>query len=119
MLSLHFGVESSAQLDDRLAAVLLDTFKAKGWKPKKTGEPARQKRRDVRFIEIKPGPAATQQRKVLAQWNDLGYGMDKLHIRCKKQFNVECFEWLTNARDLHILITYLDHRLQTVKGRKG
>jgi hypothetical protein len=35
------------------------------------------------FIEIKPGPAAKQQRKVLALWHALGYDMDKLHTRVK------------------------------------
>lgn len=118
MLYLQFGVDSAAKLDDRKAAVLLDCFRAKGWKPKKTIGTVSQKRGDSGFIDIKQGPAAAQQRKILAQWNALGYEMDKLHTRCKKQFNVDRFEWLTDARHLHILITDLDCRLQAMKEKK-
>lgn len=118
MLYLHFQVESAKELDDRQATVLLNTFRLKGWKPKKQTSPPRQKRRDGRFIEIKPGPAAAQQRKVLALWNALGYGMDKLHSRCQRQFGVDRFEWLTDGRHLHVLITDLDQRLrQANKGK--
>lgn len=117
MLYLHFQVESAKQLDDRQATALLNTFRVKGWKPKKQASPPRQKRRDGRFIEIKPGPAAAQQRKVLALWNALGYGMDKLHSRCQRQFSVDRFEWLTESRHLHVLITDLEHRLN--HSRKG
>lgn len=118
LLYLQFGVDSAANLDDHKAAMLLDCFRTKGWKPNKATELARKKQRDGRFVEIKPGPAAAQQRKVLAQWNALGYDMDKLHTRCKKQFNVDRFEWLTDSRHLHILITDLDCRLQSMKEKK-
>ena len=99
--------------------MLIDSFRTKGWKPKKSVGSVRQKRRDGRYIDIKPGPAAGQQRKVLALWNELGYGMDKLHTRCKKQFNVERFEWLTDARHLHILITDLDYRLEAHRAKNN
>ena len=75
------------------------------------------KRRDGNFIVIKPGPTAAQQRKVLAMWNSLGYGMDKLHSRCLRQFGVERFEWLTDQRHLHVLITDLEHRQKNAKGK--
>ena len=118
MLYLHFQVESAKQLDDRQATVLLNTFRAKGWKPKKQTAAPRQKRRDGHFIAIQPSPAAAQQRKVLAMWNELGYGMDKLHSRCQRQFGVDRFEWLTEPSHLHVLITDLDHRLnQASKGK--
>jgi hypothetical protein len=38
--------------------------------------------------------------------------MDQLHARCKRQFGVDRFEWLTDYQPLHILITDLEHRLR-------
>ncbi len=35
ILSMKFHVKSASRLDDRQATVLLNTFKAKGWKPKR------------------------------------------------------------------------------------
>lgn len=126
ILGLHFKVESAKELTERQADGLLDLFRAKGWKPKAataipgsrgispsvdvSSSAPRQPRRDGSFIAITPGPAAAQQRKVLAMWNALGYSMDKLHVRCKKQFGVDRFEWLTDGRDLHVLITDLAKR---------
>jgi hypothetical protein len=112
ILSLKFHVDSASRLNNRQATVLLNTFKAKGWKPRRSLTlRGSDQWRDGTYIEIKPGPAARQQRKVLAMWNELGYSMDKLHARCRRQFNVERFEWLTDGHALHILITDLDKRL--------
>ncbi len=115
ILSLNFkGVQSAKELTVLQADQLLEHFKAKGWKPKKsTATAPRAKRRDGNFIVIHPGPTAKQQRKVLAMWNSLGYGMDKLHSRCKRQFGVDRFEWLTNYQDLHVLITDLNERQES------
>lgn len=118
ILRLHFGVESAAKLTDRQATVLLNQLKAKGWQPKTTAAP-RKPRRDGRYIEIKPGPAEAQQRKVLALWNALGYAMDKLHTRVKTQFGVDRFEWLEDARALHVLITDLQRRLDRSGARRA
>ena len=113
MLSLHFQVSSASKLNDKQAVVLLNIFRAKGWQPKKGHATTGGKRKVDDFITIKPGPAARQQRKVLAMWHELGYGMDKLHARCQKQFSVDRFEWLTDGEALHILITDLAKRLET------
>lgn len=113
ILRLHFnGAESSSDLNDRQAVVLINLFRAKGWAPKKSA-PGRAKKRDGRYIDIPPGPAAKQQRKILAMWNALGYGMDKIHARVKRQFGVERFEWLVETQDLHILITDLEARCRS------
>lgn len=106
ILRMHFGCESSKALTDRQATVLLNQMKAKGWQPK---QPTKQ-RKNPDFISIQPGPAAKQQRKVLALWNWLGYAMDKLHTRVNTQFGVSRFEWLTDAKALHVLITDLEAR---------
>lgn len=116
ILHLSFGAVSAKELNEVDAAMLLDIFKGKGWKPKKNVAVPGQAKRDGRFIVIKPGPTAAQQRKVLAMWNALGYGMDKLHVRCKKQFGVDRFEWLTDSSKLHALITDLDKRAKNARG---
>lgn len=111
MLHLHFSVASAKDLTPRQVLVLLNKLRARGWQPKSPAK-ARKKAAGPGFIEITPGPAASQQRKVLAMWNALGYEPEKLHGRCKKQFNVDRFEWVTEYDDLHILITDLEHRLR-------
>ena len=119
ILMVNFEVESAKTLTPRQAEGLLDIFRAKGWKPKKAATGAKRvARRDGNYIEIAPGPTAAQQRKVLAMWNALGYGMAKLHLRCKRQFGVDRFEWLTDPRHLHVLITDLEHRQRPARGRR-
>lgn len=116
ILRLHFGCESSTALTDRQATVLLNHFEAKGWTPKQPTQP----RKNPDFISIQPGPAAKQQRKVLALWNALGYAMDKLHTRVNNQFGVSRFEWLTDAKALHVLITDLEKRIASIgKGKRS
>jgi phage gp16-like protein len=114
ILRTHFQVESAKDLAPKQAIVLLNKFRAKGWKPRKGavvkhGRTATRRKAD-NFIEIKPGPAAQQQRYILAMWSALGYDVDKLHARCKKQFGIERFEWVTEHSDLHVLITDLQQR---------
>jgi hypothetical protein len=113
LLYMKFHVTSASRLDDRQATVLLNTFKAKGWNPKRAEVVSVGGRNSGRYIEIKPGPAARQQRKVLAMWNQLGYSTDKLHARCRRQFQVDRFERLVDGEALHVLITDLDRRLKT------
>lgn len=116
MLGFNFGVRSAKELTEQQARELIEVFKVKGWVPKPfTGD--RQRKTGGQFIEIKPGPAAKQQRKVLALWHELGYAMPKLHARVKKQFGVDRFEWLEDHEALHILITDLEHRMVN-KGTK-
>ena len=118
MLALHFQVTSASKLTESQAAVHLDIFRARGWQPKKGKGATGGKRPGGDFITIKPGPAARQQRKVLAMWNALGYGMDKLHARCRLQFQVDRFEWLIDGQALHVLITDLGTRLEAKKERR-
>jgi len=117
MLGFNFGVESAKELTEQQALELIELFKAKGWKPAPFN-PDHRRKTGGQFIEIKPGPAAKQQRKALALWHALGYDMDKLHARVKKQFGVNRFERLDDHEALHILITDLEHRLKTQGTRK-
>lgn len=115
LLQWKFRVESAKDLKPRQVVELLNHFRAKGWKPKK-GATVKHGRKGVRkkddnFIEIKPGtPGARHKRYILALWNALGYDVAKLHRRCKKQFDVDRFEWLDDDHSLHVLTTDLRQR---------
>jgi len=111
ILRLNFQVESAKDLTEQQAMALIGLFKAKGWTPKPAGKSQKMKTGE-QFIEIKPGPAARQQRKVLALWHELGYDMTKLQARVKKQFGIDRFEWMEDREALHVLITDLEHRLK-------
>ena len=121
ILRARFKAESSRDLTDRQAATLLSLFRERGWRQasgRKKKDEGRQSRPG--YIAIKPGPAARQQKKVLAMWAQLGYAPEKLHERCKRQFGIERFEWVTEYRDLHVLITDLEGRIKSmVAGGRG
>ena len=107
MLAMNFGVLSSTKLGPEEAGVLLALLRAKGWQPKSKqgGQPWGGKSQYIKTSD-------PQQRKVLALWNALGYDMAKLHVRVKKQFGVDRFEWLRDHDALHTLITDLEQRLK-------
>nr|WP_321464281.1 regulatory protein GemA [uncultured Desulfobulbus sp.] len=108
ILFFNFQTGSAKDLTSLQARQLIELFRAKGWQPK----PGRgQQKGKSRFITVKPGPAAKQQKKVLALWNALGYEMGALHGRVKKQFGVDRFEWLEDGQALHVLITDLQRRV--------
>ena len=106
MLAMNFGVLSSTKLGPEEAGVLLALLRAKGWQPKsKQGGKSWGKSQYIKTSD-------PQQRRVLALWNALGYDMAKLHVRVKKQFGVDRFEWLRDHDALHTLITDLEQRLK-------
>ena len=109
VLHSRYGVDSAAKLKDADLADLCDHFKSQGVKytrPKK--QPARD-RRD--FYDIPKGtPHEKQKRYICALWAKLGYDMDKLDTRVKKQFKVEKLAWLHNQADLQTLTKDLWNR---------
>ena len=65
ILRLHFQAESAKELNDRQGTVLINLFRAKGWKPTERPEAKRapRPRRSSTYIDIpEGGPAAQQQR---------------------------------------------------------
>ena len=120
ILRLHFQAESARELNDRQGTVLINLFRAKGWKPTERPEAKRapRPRRSSTYIDIpEGGPATQQQRMVAALWNELGYPMCTLHSRVKRQFGVERLQWLTDHDSLHVLITDLEARLRRQKAK--
>lgn len=102
LLHDKYGLESSKDLTPAQTVGLIEHLKRKG--AVFTGKGGKD------FKRVKPGPAARQQRYILAMWNALGYDIAKLDTRVKKQFGVERFEWVTEHADLHVLITDLEAR---------
>lgn len=114
LLADRYGLTTSKDLSPVQLRDLYNHFRSKGWKPKKgttvKNGRGRTIKKDDNFISIKPGPAARRQKYILALWNNLGYDVDKLHRRCKKQFNIDRFEWVDGDYELHTLITDLRER---------
>lgn len=104
ILTWKFQLKSAKELSARQVGVLLNYFRAKGWKPQHSGK------RSANFKEIAGGHNPAQKRYILALWNALGYETAKIDIRVKKQFNVDRLEWLNNDSHLHILVTDLRAR---------
>jgi phage gp16-like protein len=121
MLQERYQVRSSRELKPGQVSDLLVHCRRLGvtFKRKVKQGKGQTTKRGRNYIKIKPGPAAKQQRKVLAMWNALGYDVDKLHARVKKQFGVDRFEWLDDHHDLHVLITDLGKRLDAAGLRKA
>jgi len=116
ILQLRFKKGSAKDLTGVEAAQLLDRFKLAGWQPKKptlvkNGRVATVRKND-NYRRIENGPGARQQRLVLALWNALGYEVKKLDARCKRQWNIDRFEWVTDHEILHVLITDLKARCE-------
>lgn len=94
ILQLHFKVDSAAKLDDRQATVLLNKFRAKGWK----SQPSRTKPTSPRHED-------GQMRKIVALWITLNQegviknGSDKaLQAYVKRQTGVENLRWCSPSQ---------------------
>ena len=108
----RFGVQSAADLSADQLAELCDYLKSQGvnFRP-------RDKKKDrQRFYPIPDKtPYARQKRYIAALWNKLGYDMDKLDTRVKKQFGVDKLIWLHDQDALQTLAKDLYTRC----GRRG
>ncbi len=118
LLSDRYNVESMKELTPRQLSDLYQHFKSLGWKPVNKNQPATHKERNRKDFIYLDGPAANQQRKIMALWKELGYTPESIHARVKKQFGIDNFRWLTDYDRLHILITDLQARIQRSEGRK-
>ena len=112
LLRLHFGVESARDLSPRQVTVLLNKFRAKGWRPRRKVKSGRRGAalKKKNFKEISSGPNARQKRYILALWNALGYDVAKPDARVKRQFGIDRFEWLHDDHALFVLATDLRQR---------
>jgi phage gp16-like protein len=109
VLHRRYGVESAGKLKDGDLADLCEHFKSQGVvykRPKK--QPARDRKHFYRIPS--KTPHASQKRYICALWAKLGYDMDKLDTRVKKQFNVAKLVWLHNQADLQTLAKDLWNR---------
>ena len=102
ILQLHFKVASAGQLDERQATVLLNHFRAKGWKPKASAA--------TRKAKASPAYDDGQRRKVVALWitlNQAGViknGSDQaLQAYVKRVTKVDNLNWC-DGRQLYQVI---------------
>lgn len=110
----RYKVESTTKLTNSQTQDLLQHFKALGWsaKPKsKTANKHAPRRSD--YIRVpRNAPHAPFKRKILVMWKAMGWTIGGLETRCKKQFGVDAFLWVTNLEQLNILARDLNGRLR-------
>ncbi|WP_415714437.1 phage protein GemA/Gp16 family protein [Maridesulfovibrio sp.] len=113
LLERRYGVTSSKdlnikQLHDLIHNVYIGEY---GWEPKpsknKKPTPTQKKGKGYQgeFVEINPkDPLAKQKRYALALAALLGWKLSGLDTRCKRQFGVEKFIWITKQSHMQTLI---------------
>lgn len=118
LLERRYAATSSTKLNIKQLSELLNLFETKyGWKPK----PAKVKKSTKtqqngagyqgEFVEISDrDPLAKQKRYALALAKLLGWKLSGLNTRCKKQFKVERFEWLSKQADMQVLLKDMQKR---------
>ena len=100
VLEGRFGVQSAADLSSDQLAELCDYLKSQGV----SFRPRYKKKDRQRFYPIPDKtPYAQQKRYIAALWNKLGYDMDKLDTRVKKQFGLDKLVWLHDQEALQTL----------------
>ena len=112
LLERRYGVTSSTKLNIKQLSELLNLFETKyGWKPKpaKTKKPTPTQKKGKgyqgEFVEISDkDPLAKQKRYALALAKLLGWKLAGLNTRCKRQFGVERFEWISQQKHMQTLI---------------
>lgn len=119
LLTRRYGVDSSTklnikQLHDLIHNVYIGEM---GWeqKPAKTKKPTPTQKKGKgyqgEFVEISDkDPLAKQKRYALALAKLLGWKLSGLNTRCKKQFEVERFEWISQQKHMQILIKDMQQR---------
>jgi hypothetical protein len=102
VLHSRYGVESAGKLKDSDLADLCEHFRSQGVAYKR---PKRQPRRDRRHFYRIPDktPYCDQKRYICALWAKLGYDLDKLDTRVRKQFDVAKLVWLHDQTALQTL----------------
>jgi hypothetical protein len=100
VLEGRFGVQSAAALNTDQLAELCDYLKSQGvsFRPRD-----KKKDRQSYYPIPEKTPYARQKRYIAALWNKLGYDMDKLDTRVKKQFEVDKLVWLHDEDSLQTL----------------
>lgn len=104
----RYGLTTSKELSPAQVRDLINHFQSKDWKPQKGSGKSKTKKGD--FRQIPTGPFSKQQKYICSLWHALGYDMNKLDHRIKKQFKIDRIEWLQDHDKLHIVITDLKQR---------
>lgn len=100
VLKGRYGRDSAGKLAPGQLADFCEYLKTQGveFKPK---DPKKDRER---FYPIPAGtPFADQKKYIAALWNKLGWDMDKLDTRVKRQFKVDKLVWLHDQASLQTL----------------
>ena len=105
MLEDKYGVRSCTELTVRQLSDLLNHYIRLGWVgPSKTKGRPKNDKGATRYISVPDtDPHALQKRKILAMWKALGWSLDGLKTRLRKQFGVEDILWLHDQAALQTL----------------
>ncbi len=118
LLVSRYNVNSSTQLNVKQLTDLIHLYtKTYGWKaePSKPKNPTSTQKKGKgyqgEFVEISDkDPLAKQKRYALALAKLLGWKLSGLNTRCKKQFEVERFEWISQQKHMQTLIKDMQQR---------
>lgn len=118
LLRRRYDVTSSTKLNAKQLSDLIDLYiRDYGWQPTKpkTKKPSKAQQTGAgyqgEFVEISDkDPLARQKRYALALAKLLGWKLSGLNTRCKKQFTVERFEWITVQAHMQVLISDMQTR---------
>ncbi len=115
LLEGKFGVRSAGKLTIPQLSELLNHFIGCGWKspvrePKRSGH-RRDSKGKTLFIEIPAGTRFTKQKRyALALAKELGWSLDGLNKRIKRQFGVDHILWIDEQAQMQTLIKDMRNR---------
>lgn len=123
VLMTEYGVKSRKEMTVRQLSRLVQYFATLGAEYK---APAKSRNKRVTaasrpdFITIPDSDRyATSKRQILAIWRKLGYSMSSLDTRVKRAFNVQCFAWLDDWKNITTLLSDLQRREKAFDAKKA
>lgn len=114
LLADRYGVDSSTKLSITNLEDLIAHFCRCGWEPKRrTKSKGLVKGQRKPFYAVPDSdPNWRQKRYIAGMWAALGFDPADLDTRCRRQFGVDKFGWLSNQTSLQTLANDLLGRCQ-------
>ena len=114
LLDNNFGTRSASKLTWRqlqnLVQMLADMGAVYATKERATKRPGKNTHARTDFYSIANDQYGPIKRKICAIWKGLGYDMQSLDTRCKREFGVESFAWLRDRQKLQRLLLDVEAR---------
>lgn len=132
LLEQEFGKRSSADLSTPQLARLVQQFARLGvtyTAPAKANNKAVKPHSREDWVEITDSmPFAREKRQIAAIWRKLGYSLNSLDTRVRREFGSSRFVWMQDGKHISILLSDLQKRekafdrkkaLQNAEGTQG